>query len=173
MCCRVRLNKRNERHWNASSEWLVWFLWLWLGMLGIPETDSTRPRHWYARLHCHCGLVVSAPAWDRTGREFDSWQCRIYISHVHWAYDYLGPFGVLWVHMAWHKNCVKKKLQHARHLKMCLDPKLLLFTILNHFYYIKCSVENEGLIPKFLATEIRTTVGPNSTQDGVAPGPVW
>ena len=23
--------------------------------------------------------------------------------------DYLGPFGVLWVHMAWHKNCVKKK----------------------------------------------------------------
>ena len=32
-----------------------------------------------------------------------------YISHVHWAYDYLGPFGILWVHMAWHKNCVKKK----------------------------------------------------------------
>ena len=33
--------------------------------------------------HCntvrHCGLVVSAPAWDRTGCEFDSWQCRIYI----------------------------------------------------------------------------------------------
>ena len=32
-----------------------------------------------------------------------------YISHVHWAYDYLGPFGFLWVHMAWHKNCVEKK----------------------------------------------------------------
>ena len=32
-----------------------------------------------------------------------------YISHVHWAYDYLGPFAVLWVHMAWHKNCVKKE----------------------------------------------------------------
>ena len=31
-----------------------------------------------------------------------------YISHVHWAYDYLGPFEVLWVHMARHKNCVKK-----------------------------------------------------------------
>ena len=29
-----------------------------------------------------------------------------YIFHVHWAYDYLGPFGVLWVHMAWHKNFV-------------------------------------------------------------------
>ena len=27
----------------------------------------------------HCGLVVSAPAWDGTGCEFDSWQCRIYI----------------------------------------------------------------------------------------------
>ena len=22
------------------------------------------------------------------------------ISHIHRAYDYLGPFGVLWVHMA-------------------------------------------------------------------------
>ena len=58
----------------------------------------------------HCGLVVSVHAWDRTGHEFDSWQCRIYIiSHVHWAYDYLGPIRVLWVHMAWHKNCVEKK----------------------------------------------------------------
>ena len=27
----------------------------------------------------HCGLVVSAPAWDGTGCELDSWQCRIYI----------------------------------------------------------------------------------------------
>ena len=25
------------------------------------------------------GLVVSAPAWDGTDCEFDSWQCRIYI----------------------------------------------------------------------------------------------
>ena len=31
-------------------------------------------------LYCHCGLVVSAPAWDGTGCEFDSWQCRIYCS---------------------------------------------------------------------------------------------
>ena len=28
-----------------------------------------------------CGLVVSAPAWDGTGREFDSWKCRIYIPY--------------------------------------------------------------------------------------------
>ena len=27
----------------------------------------------------HCGLVGSAPAWDGTGCEFNSWQCRIYI----------------------------------------------------------------------------------------------
>ena len=49
----------------------------------------------------HCGLAVSAPAWDGTGCEFDSWQCRIYI------------LGVLWVHMAWHKNCVEKKEESA------------------------------------------------------------
>ena len=27
----------------------------------------------------HCGLAVSAPAYDRTGCEFESWQCRINI----------------------------------------------------------------------------------------------
>ena len=42
----------------------------------------------------HYGLVVSAPAWDGTGFEFDSWQC-------HWAYDYSGPSGFsgyIWLH---------------------------------------------------------------------------
>ena len=29
-----------------------------------------------------------------------------YISHVHRAYDYSGPFGVPLVHMAWYKNWV-------------------------------------------------------------------
>ena len=28
-------------------------------------------------------------------------------SHVHWAYNYSGSFGVLY--MAWYKNCVEKK----------------------------------------------------------------
>ena len=52
----------------------------------------------------HCGLVGSAGTWDGTGCEFDFWQCQIYIvSNNHRAYDYLGPFGVLWVHVAWHK----------------------------------------------------------------------
>ena len=54
-------------------------------------------------------VTPRALGWDGTGCEFDSWQRRIYfISHVHRAYDYFGPFGVLWVHMAWHKNCVNK-----------------------------------------------------------------
>ena len=56
----------------------------------------------------HCGLLGSAPAWDGTGCEFDSWQCRIYIPCALSLYDYLGPCGVLWVHIAWHNNCVKK-----------------------------------------------------------------
>ena len=40
---------------------------------------------------------------------------RIYsLSHVHWANDYLGLFGVLWVHMAWHQNCVYKKVNKIK-----------------------------------------------------------
>ena len=58
----------------------------------------------------HCGLVESARTWDGTGCEFDSWQCQIYIMFNHGAYDYLDPFGVLWVHMARYKNCVKQKI---------------------------------------------------------------
>ena len=49
--------------------------------------------------------------------KFESWQCWInIISRVHRAYDYSGPFGVLWLHMAWYKNCVKKiilKISHS------------------------------------------------------------
>ena len=43
-------------------------------------------------LYRHCGLVVSAPAWDGTGCEFDSWQCRIYIP----CSKSLRLFGSLW-----------------------------------------------------------------------------
>ena len=35
--------------------------------------------HCTATIFRHCGLVGSASAWDGTGCEFDSWQCRIYI----------------------------------------------------------------------------------------------
>ena len=47
----------------------------------------------------HCVVVVSAPAWDGTGCEFDAWQCRIYI-HVHeptitWSLrGSLGTYGL-------------------------------------------------------------------------------
>ena len=57
----------------------------------------------------HCGLVVSAPAWDGTGCEFDSWQCRIYIP-CSLSLRLLGSLRGSWVHMAWHKNCVKKNI---------------------------------------------------------------
>ena len=47
--------------------------------------------------------------WDGTGCEFDSWHYRTFlIPHVHRAYDYLGPFGALWVAtcngLTWRKN---------------------------------------------------------------------
>ena len=47
----------------------------------------------------HCGLVVSAPAWDGTGCEFDSWQCRIYIP-CSLSLRLLGSLRGSWVHMA-------------------------------------------------------------------------
>ena len=75
---------------------------------------STIPRlgkNYLGDFSVNCGLVESACTWNGTGCEFDSWQCQIYIiSHVHRAYDYSGPFGVLWVHIAWYKNCVEKVL---------------------------------------------------------------
>ena len=55
----------------------------------IPKSDLE------AIITRHCGLVVSSPAWDGTGCEFDSGQCRIYIP----CSLYLGPFEVLWVHI--------------------------------------------------------------------------
>ena len=57
----------------------------------------------------NCGLEESARACDKPGCEFESWPCRINIllSHVHRAYDYYGPFGVLWL---WYKYCLKTKL---------------------------------------------------------------
>ena len=96
------------RSWNQIMRWddeiRSWYheIRLWNEM--VRWDDEIRS--------CHYGLVVSAPVWDGTGCEFDSWQCRIYnyISHVQRAYDYLGSFGVLWVHMAWHKNCVKNEI---------------------------------------------------------------
>ena len=46
----------------------------------------------------HCGLVVSAPAGTEQVVSLIPGSVG-YIFHVHWAYDYLGPFGVLWVYI--------------------------------------------------------------------------
>ena len=58
----------------------------------------------------HCGLVVSAPAWDGTGPEFDPWQCRIIYpmfieSTITWV---LGTSGYIWLdtESVFKKTCV-------------------------------------------------------------------
>ena len=76
----------------------------------VPANETPENlEHFKTQLHKvrHCGLVVLAPAWDGTGCEFDSWQCRIYIpcSLSLWL---LGFLRGSWVHMAWNKNCVEK-----------------------------------------------------------------
>ena len=55
-----------------------------------------------------------------------------------WANDYLSPFGVLWVHMAWHKNCIKNNALY----KPIIDerPKFNKVNILNA---IQCSADHE------------------------------
>ena len=70
----------------------------------------------------YCGLVVSAPAWDGTGCEFDSWQCRIYIPCL-LSLRLLGYLRGLWVH----KNCVKKKDKRWRSLKQTPSEILSFF----------------------------------------------
>ena len=57
----------------------------------------------------HCGLVVSAFAWDETGCEFDSWQCRIYIP-CSLSLRLLGSLrGSLGTYGSTQKLCLKKK----------------------------------------------------------------
>ena len=47
----------------------------WIGIHPRSRTECAAEKFEFR----HCGLVVSTPAWDGTGCEFDSWQCRIYI----------------------------------------------------------------------------------------------
>ena len=76
-----------------------------------PGLLTREPTSYHVR---HCGLVVLAPACD--GTVWVRFPGSVgYISHVLWAYDYLGPIGVLWVHMAWHKNVLKNpSVQRSR-----------------------------------------------------------
>ena len=57
----------------------------------------------------HCGLVGSAPAWDGTGCEFDSWQCRTYIP-CSLSLGLLGSLrGSLGTYGLTQKLCLKKE----------------------------------------------------------------
>ena len=49
--------------------------------------------------HCHCGLVVSAPAWDGTGCEFDSWLSDIYPMFIEPTITWVpsGFSGYIWL----------------------------------------------------------------------------
>ena len=61
ICCKTRGDQQ------CIFDYFRWGQWT-LGGWEATEGDNR-----------HCGLVVSTPAWDGTGCEFDSWQGRIYI----------------------------------------------------------------------------------------------
>ena len=67
----------------------------YLAIVSIVEFETVTVALWY-RL----------PLGTEQVHEFDSWQCRIYIP-CSLSLRLLGSLRVLWVHMAWHKNCVK------------------------------------------------------------------
>ena len=115
-----------------------------------PEnTDSESPYintigHWAIELQVrHCGQVVSAPARNGTGREFDSWQCRIYIPCslslrlLESLRSSLGTYGLT------QKFCLKKswiyfvymnKLQYSSIL-----PQGEVFISIQSMYYLSVS----------------------------------
>ena len=69
-----------------------------------------------------------------------------YKSHVHQAYDYLGPFGVLWVCMAWCKNCAWKN-SHVKFQKHTWIPKTHVFPLwmlscIFHKWKVTCEISH-------------------------------
>ena len=71
--------------------------------------------------------MVSTPAWDGTGCEFDSWQCRIYIP-CSLSLRLLGSLrGSLGTYGLTQKNCVKKsafrKSASSRNQSLLLRPR--------------------------------------------------
>ena len=74
------------------------------------------PANQITHQYCHCGLEgIDTPLeWNRLRVRSGS---AGYISNVQRAYDCSGLFGVLWVHMARYKNCVKKtKFLNAKNM---------------------------------------------------------
>ena len=71
---RFKLNSQNNRYTTWTSYRCTHnccVLLTYLALLAGINSEGSIVRH--------CGLLVSAPAWNGTGCEFDSWQCRIYI----------------------------------------------------------------------------------------------
>ena len=64
----------------------------------VTTTVHYRCRYLSSKIR-HCGLVVSAPAWDGTGREFDTWQCRIYPMFIEPTITWVpsGFSGYIWL----------------------------------------------------------------------------
>ena len=69
----------------------------------------------------HCGIVVSAPAWDGTGSEFDSWQCQIYPTFIEPTITWIpsGFSGYIWLDT---KIVLEKKKIHSIRIQLFYKP---------------------------------------------------
>ena len=76
---------------------------LWPSGIG-PHLGWNRLSVWFLAVSDICRFFLVYVCFDLHLCNKEFWFDLI-ISHVHRAYDYLGPFWVLWVHMAWQKNC--------------------------------------------------------------------
>ena len=110
-------------HWRQWKSWRIYaclvakglkILWSDHGYLGIVWSDRGFPGILWLSITVNEGFCdLTDPSLWPSGIGSCLGRNRLwvsipgsvgYISHVHWAYDYLGSFGVLWVHMAWHKK---------------------------------------------------------------------
>ena len=102
---------------NMADESPIWPMWIQHDRWKSNVANNTWPMKTYVR---HCGLAVSAPIWDGTGCEFDSWQCRIYIyipfSLSLWLLGSLR--GSLGAYGLTQKLCWKNKL-HMEAICLC------------------------------------------------------
>ena len=64
-------NLSSHTYFSSFAHYFSWYVSLFFGVSFLVHTTTG-----YCR---HCGLVVTAPACDGTGCEFDSWRFRIYI----------------------------------------------------------------------------------------------
>ena len=130
-----RLNSNFFRSFTCMPPWMSWI------------TDA----YWY-RLPLGTEQVVSS-IHGSVG----------YISHVHWAYDYLGPLiGVLWVHIAWHKNCVKTEQNLLLSFSRNFARPQRLTTICDHLWRWRLNgrLRSLGWRPRGFLFELNRFVNP-------------